>query len=176
MITLVIDSSAVLAAFRRAGGVVLERADMGLAQGALLIQRDAVQRVPKATGWAQRNIHVGRIAPLVHEVISRSLHAGFIERGTNLFGPTKTASGNRMLPDGAVSDIANWIRVKGITPRPGVTPEQLPWLIARKIARDGTRAQPYMEPARVAMEPQVVERVTANVRQGLIDAGLPPDA
>src|SRR3546814_13785625 len=71
-----------------------------------------------------------------------------------------------------VAGIAQWIRRKGIVPRPGVTALQLPWLIARKIARDGTKAQPTREQAKTSQEPRIHELVRMATAQGLADAGF----
>src|SRR3546814_3728838 len=64
-----------------------------------------------------------------------------------------------MVSGQGVAGIAQWIRRKGIVPRPGVTALQLPWLIARKIARDGTKAQPTREQAKTSQEPRIHELV-----------------
>ena len=43
--------------------------------------------------------------------------------------------------------IEEWVRRKGITGRGGETPRQLAYLIARKIARNGLPARPFVWPA-----------------------------
>jgi hypothetical protein len=43
--------------------------------------------------------------------------------------------------------IVNWIRLKGITPRQGITQKQLAFLITRKINRKGYQAKPFIQPA-----------------------------
>src|SRR3546814_20758644 len=73
-----------------------------------------------------------------------------------------------MLSDQGVAGIAQWIRRKGIVPRPGVTALQLPWLIARKIARDGTKAQPTRQQAKTSQEPRIHEHVRMATAQGQI--------
>ena len=49
--------------------------------------------------------------------------------------------------------IQKWIEIKPVTPTPGAdgrtpTVQQLTFLIGRKIAREGTDAQPFLEPAK----------------------------
>ena len=43
--------------------------------------------------------------------------------------------------------IQGWMRFKGITPRQGITNEQLAFLITRKINRKGYKAKPWIQPA-----------------------------
>jgi hypothetical protein len=43
--------------------------------------------------------------------------------------------------------IAGWINFKGISPRQGITKEQLAFLITRKINRKGYKAKPWIQPA-----------------------------
>lgn len=50
--------------------------------------------------------------------------------------------------------IVNWIRAKGIRPRPGVTVEQLSYAIYNSINRKGYRAKPFIEPALAAYDAQ----------------------
>src|SRR3546814_21042149 len=132
--------------------------DVGLAPGALLVQREWVRLVPKGEGTRLRNIHTGRISFLEHEIVSGAQHAGFVERGTDLYGPSHIPPRNGMLSDQGVAGIAQWIRRTGIVPRPGVTALQLPWLIARKIARDGTKAPPTRQQAKTPPEPRSAKR------------------
>lgn len=146
---------------------VLLAADRALEQGRALVHREMVRLAPKAEGTLHHFIHQGRIAPLLHQVRSDARHAAWVERGTGRQGPRR-AGGNRMLSVAGVSNIALWIQRRGITPRaPDVTPEQLPWLIARKIAVQGTRPQPYAEPAGQSQEPQVLRLVRAAVEREL---------
>lgn len=43
--------------------------------------------------------------------------------------------------------LIKWIRAKGIRPKPGVTIEQLAYVIYRKINRVGYKPKPFVEPA-----------------------------
>ncbi len=90
--------------------------------------------------------------------LSKSLDAKVVE-GKN--GPKLTVS---MLPYGKQVNegrrfsksksgpgfepkIDAWIREKGITPRNGITPKQLEFLIYRKINKEGYKAKPFIQPA-----------------------------
>lgn len=150
---------------------VLVYADRGLGQGRELIRRDWVAIAPKAEGTLHRNIQGGRLALLMHEVVSRAAHGRFVEEGTGSFGPAKGRSGRLMLPDSGVAAIAAWIRRKGIQARK-VSQKALPWIIARKIARDGTPAQPSAELALNVNRPRVNALVQAAILEGLRELGL----
>jgi hypothetical protein len=43
--------------------------------------------------------------------------------------------------------IVGWMNFKGISPRQGITREQLAFLITRKINRKGYKAKPWIQPA-----------------------------
>lgn len=43
--------------------------------------------------------------------------------------------------------LIKWIKAKGIRPKPGVTMEQLAYVIYRKINRSGYKPKPFVEPA-----------------------------
>lgn len=169
-----VSSEQAAKALRDGGLPVLRRIDTAMAQGAVLLQREAVRNAPKAEGTLHRYVQQLRMAPQLSFIIrSISPHAAFVEQGTGLFGPQRSAGKHQLLPDRAISALALWIQRRGITPRsPDVTAEQLPWLIARKIARNGTRAQPYMEPAQKTQTPRIHELIAAAIDQGLQDAGL----
>ena len=116
-----------------------------LGQGAVLIQRDAVRLAPKADGTLHRNIQMGRISLIVYEIVSRSAHGAYVERGTGSYGPLRRFLSGHMSREG-IERIAAWIKRKGIRAR-SVPQSALPFVIARKIAHYGTKAQPHMEPA-----------------------------
>ena len=60
-----------------------------------------------------------------------------------------------------------WIRRKGITPVFARNQRDLAFLIRRKIARTGTPAQPFMEPAFDAVAPKLHDRLRASVARGI---------
>lgn len=136
-----------------------------LGRGATLIQREAVRRAPKADGTLARQIQRGRLGVAIFEIVSRADHGAYVERGTGIYGPLARRI-NKGMPDSGVARIAAWIARRGIVAR-SVRQEDLPYVIARKIARDGTRAQPYMEPAADAMEPRVRQLVRAAIDRSL---------
>lgn len=83
--------------------------------------------------------------------------------------------------------IKRWVELKPVSPQPdlnGKTPsvQQLTFLISRKIATEGTRAQPFFEPAKEqairdfsekidrAIDEDVSDYILAVVEEGLKDA------
>lgn len=96
-------------------------------------------------------------------VIAAVDYAAFIEFGTgprgkqgNLFGgplpPGYTHhSGNGKLPP--LDLIEAWVKRKGITVPVGMTRRSLAFLIAKKIAKQGLPARPFMYPAFAAVQP-----------------------
>lgn len=61
--------------------------------------------------------------------------------------------------------IINWMKAKGIRPRPGVTLEQASYLIYRKINKQGFDAKPFVEPALASFAAQFANQyaeATAN--------------
>ena len=83
--------------------------------------------------------------------------------------------------------IRNWIELKPVQPTPGLngktpTVEQLTFLISRKIATEGTQAQPFFEPAKEeairyfeekidqAIDEDVSDYILEIVEKGLKDA------
>ena len=171
-ISLKVEATGVQDALARSP-LVLRYVDQALGTGAALIQREAVRAAPKADGTLARNIQSGRLQVLLHQINSRAAHGAYVERGTGLYGPERRAPGKGGLGTNGLANIAAWIRRRGITPRNGVTPQQLPFLIARKIARDGTRAQPYLEPANNRQNAgRIADLVQAAARRGLTEAGL----
>lgn len=158
----------------RAAMDVPRRIDVVLARGATQIHRDAVRNAPNVEGTLRSNIRPGRIGFLIHQVESSARTAQWVEEGTGLLGAGARPMPrvNQMISGAGVAAIALWIQRRGITPRGKVTPQQLPWLIARKIALYGTRPQPYLMPAAEKNEPRIQQRIVEAVRDGLIAAGF----
>lgn len=129
--------------------------DAALARGAAELTREARERAPKDSTALTNSIIPARITLLEHHVTAAKDYASFREYGT---GPGGWPSLDRMLA---------WIRRKGITPREGTSPRSLAYLIARKIAREGTPATPYMEPAFDAVAPKLDARLRASVARGI---------
>jgi hypothetical protein len=130
------NSSAVADAIAKAGGRAIAAVDQALGRGALEVERDAVRRMPKFRSRTATATNVAHMGVLLWEIVFGGGHAVYTERGTGAGGrPT-------------LDETLDWIRLKGITPdTPGMSRESLAFLIRRKIAREGVRAQPFAEPA-----------------------------
>lgn len=138
--------------------------DGALANAAADIVREAKERAPYNTSTLKTSISQARITLLEHHITAAAEYASFREYGT---GPGGWAIDQG--PDGKVSfdRLLDWIRRKDITPREGTSPRSLAYLIARKIAREGTPATPYMEPAFDAVAPKLDARLRASVARGI---------
>lgn len=107
--------------------------------------RTAKELAPKAETLLTNSIqHAMGMRGFEGRVFSGVRHGRPVEKGTGIYGPEGVASG-RMPP---VQSILDWLKVKKITPNtPGMSEEDLAFLIARSIAVTGTAPQPYMQPA-----------------------------
>lgn len=128
------------------------------------IARDWKLGAPKFRSEYANSILPGFESPLSGFVIAGSAHAAFVEYGTGPGGFPPLA------------EMEDWVRLEGITPRgEGVSSDDLPFLIARAIARRGTPAQPAARPAfdanRIAAERRIEGAVGTALRE--IEGGRP---
>lgn len=124
-------------ALRRAPAIVMRAVDRGAGKGALDLGRTARDLAPKATSDLAGAIVAVRIREGEHIVQARKSYSGPMEIGRKPGGP--------MPP---IQPLIDWIRARRIKPKgDGVETERdLAFVIGRKIARDGTEAQPFMGP------------------------------
>lgn len=125
-------------ALQRAPVECMRGLDRGMGRGALHIMRLARSKAPKATSLLTQTILAGRIGLGEHIITALAGYAGPVEQGRDPGGP--------MPP---LQPIIDWIRARRIEPKgAGIKTERdLAWVIARKIQRDGSPAQPFMQPA-----------------------------
>lgn len=110
--------------------------DTALQRGALEISREARRRAPKAFSTLTQAIIAYRDGPNLHGVAAGVDYARPVEEGS------------RPNPGVPIQNLIDWIKVKRIQPRdPSMDIEDLARAIASKIARRGTRSQPFMAPA-----------------------------
>jgi HK97 gp10 family phage protein len=98
-----------------------------MTEATLTVESTARSLAPRDTGRLQGSISsriTGGGTSLVGEIGPSVRYGLFVERGTRPHWPP-------------VAAVSGWARRRGIPP----------FLVARSIARKGTRAQPYMEPA-----------------------------
>ncbi len=130
----------------------------------LEVARTARRRAPKATSRLVNAIGGIQTAPLEGLVLAATDYAQAVEDGTGVYGETGTPSG-RMPP---VANILDWIRVARILPDdPDMDQADLAFVIARNIARSGTPAQPFMEPAFERHRDRFRRRIEAAVERVL---------
>lgn len=184
MIGLSVNAADVIAALTRAPLQVTQEVDAALGQGAVLIQREArrIAEPRQASGSLFDGIRAIRESALQWVVESTATEGGrpyavYVEEGIR-------GGLHQQLSDSALAAIATWIKRKGIQPQQGdrttlsqrrqliESRPELVWLIGRKIARQGIKARPYMQPAFDARSAEVVARITAGVSAGLKSAGL----
>jgi len=68
--------------------------------------------------------------------------------------------------------VIDWLRVKHITPRtPGMTEDELAFLISRDIALNGTPAKPFMQPAFDSEKDATFARLNAAIDKVIAEIG-----
>jgi hypothetical protein len=146
------------AALQRAPAIVMQEVDRGAGRGALALGRTARDLAPKATSELAGSITTVRIRQGEHMVQARKAHAGPMEIGRRPGGP--------MPP---IQPLIDWIRARKIQPKgDGVETERdLAFVIGRKIARDGTAAQPFMGPALEASQDTLRATMAAASQAGV---------
>jgi len=110
--------------------------DRAVGRATIEIANLARRLAPKAHSILTNSITIRRPDPYTGEAVAGSAYARMVEEGT---GPGGWPSERTML---------DWINVHNIQPRdPGMTQEDLAYVMARDIALHGTPAQPFMQPA-----------------------------
>lgn len=119
---------------------------------------------------------------VVADVLVAVDYAAFIEYGTGPLGRQMHLFGGP-LPEGYVHGsggkfppiklILEWVKRKGITGARGESPEQIAYLIARKIARQGIAAKPFVWPAYMEIKPQWEAAMQQYVPDFVKDSGGP---
>lgn len=124
-------------AMRRAPDVVFGEVDLMVERVAGEGMREARSGAPKGgTSTLTDSITPKRLGQMHHAFIAQAGYSRFVEEGTGPGG----------FPP--IESIRTWMRTVGITPRGGQDERSTAFLIARKIFRQGTPAQPFMAPAR----------------------------
>lgn len=135
---------------------VVRLMDNAARRGAVEIAREARANAPKAQSTLASSISVRRLAPGVHQVIVGADYGVFVEEGTEPGG---------FPPQRSIED---WLGVRNIEPNdPRMTREDLAFVIARSIARHGTPAQPFFDPAVEDQRERVVRLLNAAADEAL---------
>lgn len=160
-IRVAIDSREVARAFERAPAVMVRSLRGKLSRAGMEVAREARSRAPEAFGTLRQSIR-SRLRPgaaLEVEVAPGVQYAAYVEEGTGRGGSP------------SIQGLIAWIRRKRIEPRtPGMSEEDLAYVIARAIRARGTPKQPFLEPAARAKEDRVRALIEQGVAQGLAEA------
>lgn len=144
----------VAAALARAPQRLAWHVDRALARAAAEIARQMRQDAPKGVGPLTQSVKDEHTGPLEYWVGPHVRYARYVEEGT---------TGGGWVPDEA---LRRWLRLKGIKPRtPGMSEDDLVYVIGRAIHARGSRAQPFVEP--IADSPFFRQRV-----QQLVDGAV----
>lgn len=148
------------AALARAPVRLAWHVDRALARAAGEIARQMKQDAPKALSTLTKSVNSANTGLLEYRVGPNVQYARYVEEGTGPGG---------WPPDAA---LRRWLRVKRIKPRtPGMSEDDLVYVMGRAIHRRGTRAQPFVEPIadsaffRARVQRLVDDALAATVRE-----------
>lgn len=148
-------------ALRRAPATMSRHVGKGLLRGGIEIARLARRKAPKALSTLTQSINQQRVSNFRVDVVAAMNYATAVEEGAKPGGWVPTES------------LLAWIRVRQIKPRrEGMDVNDLAYLIQQKIFRKGTKAQPFMEPARKEKEIRVGDLVDQSVGRAIASLGL----
>ena len=146
-------------AMRRAPDVVMGEIDRGLKRGANEVARTARTLAPKATSGLTQSILARRTGAAQYIVVARAGYAGPVEFGRKP---------GRQPP---VQSIVDWMRTRRIATGAGPRRQrQIAFAIARKIGREGTKAQPFMGPALERNRSRLTQLMNESTRRGVARA------
>jgi hypothetical protein len=127
-------------------------------------QRNVAMNNTTWHGDLYRSISARRIASpyeASYEIVADVPYAAYVEFGTGVRGggtkfkhPTKFTFDSPPLTPDLVSEITEWVMTKPVFYGPRTT--GVSWAIAKKIAKEGTYASPYMRPAWFKGKPEMI--------------------
>jgi hypothetical protein len=132
------------AAFRQAPQVTISTMLGAMTEATLLLEREAKELMPAASGMTRASIASDAFTTPVGVIgitASNQPAAAFVELGTRPHMPP-------------IAPIQRWVQDRlGLT---GAEGKRVAWLVARKIARQGTKPQKIFERTLAANEGQIV--------------------
>ena len=131
-----------------------------LLRSAGIAAREMKRGAAKAYSTLTNSITSEMTGPLSARAFSGVNYGPYVDQGT---------SGGGMVPAQSLMD---WMRVVGITTGDEAEDNRTLFLIQRSIYRKGSKAQPFVEPARAKTEAEVHQRLDAAVQSSLRAAGL----
>lgn len=151
-----IDSKQAQDAFAKAPEVMNRNLSRYLDRAAQEVAREARSAAPKAFSTLMRSIHVVKESELSRLVAPGVNYARPVEEGTHGGGmPARTT-------------LLAWLKVKRIESHtPGMTMDDLAFVIGRKIRQQGSKGQPYMKPTGEKMHSRVIDLLRQGVQSGI---------
>lgn len=142
-----IDDAKAQSALDRYPDRLIDAVEAALHRGAIEIARSGRRYAPKAFSTMTNSINADRVGELHYVVAPHVNYAAFVEGGRRPGKQPGTANG-----------LMEWVRLKfGVQ---GKELDRTTYLVARAIARNGIKPQPYMRPAADDHR----DRIIANVR------------
>jgi len=110
---------------------------------------------PKSISELVNSIRNQKIAEAHHQAIADAPHARYVHEGT---GPGGTPP---------IEALRRWARLAQLRPREGGSERDMLFLIARKIRRDGTKAQPFFDRALQTSQQRMLALVPKAARDSI---------
>ena len=137
---------------RLKGRKLIKGVDSDVFRTAIEISRTARDKAPKARSELTQSIQVHKLGPANYHIRAEKEYASAVENGTYPGGQPSLRA------------IKDWIKVKGITPiSPDIRKRDLPFLIRRSIAKNGTPPRPFMRPAANQHVPALMQTITRHM-------------
>jgi len=141
-----------------------------------LIVADAKTNAPADLGKIRQGIVKNQISDFVVAIASTAPESAFQEFGTggkvdvpaemsDIASQFKGQSGGDM--QAFILALVGWISRHGITGTKNETPEQIAWVMARSILRNGLAPQPFLYPAFVAQSQKLVPMLETALKEML---------
>lgn len=162
-VRITIDTERAMEAFRKADGVMRKHVDGALDQGAQLIAREAMRRVP--------TFQMELVNSIRHERVPEALPPGVLawqaRTGVNYARYVEEGIGPMLShPPGIANGLLEWVRAK-FAPENDKALSRIAFAVAFAIQRRGIKPRPYMAPAMEASEARVRQWMRQAVQAGI---------
>lgn len=154
------DINKALSRFERFNKKKRKQIEYVINEGALKVESSAKQNAPVDMGALRSSIKTGKFGELGREVFTNLEYAPYVEFGTKskvdipagLESYALQFKGGKGSFDDLLQNIQGWARRKGLD-------EDLAYIIAIKIAKEGRKAQPYLFPAFEQHRPRIIRNL-----------------
>lgn len=156
-----VDSEEFRKALSKAPKALVQNLSKSVNRFAIELGRSAKGFAPKAHSTLVNSIRHQRIGVLSYVVGPTVNYGPMVENETKPQG----------LPN--VLSIYDWVRVSGLQPNnPKMDQMDLAWMISKSIAKKGTEAQPYMEPAVEEKSDRLLQLVQIAMTKTMKEVGV----